>query len=685
MNASESYVKGWFVLGGGDGYKLWLALNGERVPVFTRLTRPDVAHHHRNDPAFKYSGFLARFHRPKLTSTAKLIVETSTGETALVEDIPVPGADEAISLSSETIQNVSLTHEPLISVLLAVPDTHIYFITRSVESVLQQSYPKWQLCIAYESSEPSPITDYLERIAAKEPRVRFTPTDTESLTELSNRALQMAKGEFLLRLDYRDELHPEALAEIANAVQEKPSLDVVYANEDEMDFYGHCTRPVHKPAFDAEAFLHWNFIGNMWAVRREALVRAGGYSANAQAIDDWDVLLRVLDLCEHPRVHHIAKALYHFRKGDDAAAPLPREANTNRAQALADHLTRVSVKATIEPGLFPGSFRLRRNDVAGRKIAVIVRPEDGAFQHAAVCANSDPEMARVYELVGSSLDPLSDHLPRKIIRSMSEMDEDIFIFVNRPLDSLNHLFCEELADQAMRPDCGVVTGVSLDRAGRILHSGFRQSGDEKADEFAGISFINTQPPRDVRVVRSLESISDEFFAVKRTQLEALGGLQIFASADMPKFVERLVEASRSQNLRVLVTPYAVATLDVDSPSHSVVAQVSNTEEFMPADEPLPNGVAAESDRKLAAQVREIATERNKLRREVSFLQDTIAELRAKASIQAPDERLRMERQIAHLNAALDAERRVNVAIQNSLSWKLTKPFRACMRLFRRKV
>ena len=154
--------------------------------------------------------------------------------------------------------------------------------------------------------------------------------------------------------------------------------------------------------------------------------------------------------------------------------------------------------ATVERGLFPRSFRLLHEIRPEWRIAVLIRPEDGAFQHAALAENIDRRTTRIYELPAN--------------RSLDEMPEDIFVFINRPVETLNHRFFEELAAQAMRTDCGLVTGISLDRTGRVLH-----------EPFAGIHFSQHELLRDILVVRLVDAISGDFFALKRAQIVSLGG------------------------------------------------------------------------------------------------------------------------------------------------------------------
>jgi hypothetical protein len=329
-------------------------------------------------------------------------------------------------------------------------------------------------------------------------------------------SIEADKGDFVISLDHRDELHPFALLEIVRALNDAGSTDLVYADEDEMDFYGNRVRPLPKPDFDPEALQSWNFIGHMAAVRRSSLLQASAGSETGS----WDTLFRVLEIPGSPPPRHIPKPLYHFRRGNEMLAPLPREDDDISPKPILDRLARTGVTATVEPGLFPRSFRLLYPRRPDWRTAVLIRPEDGAFQHAALAGSIDCRTTRI-----SELDPG---------RTLGEMPEDLFVFINRPVETLNHIFFEELTAQAMRTDCGLVTGISLDRTGRVLHGAF-----------ADIQFSQHELLRDILVVRSVDAISGEFFALKRTQLLSLGGLEAVLGATIPQIIGRLALSCRA--------------------------------------------------------------------------------------------------------------------------------------------
>ncbi len=676
LNRDECYIKGWFVPHNEKQCELWLIGEGVRLPAFAGLRRPDVARHHQNDPAFKNSGFLVRFRRPISEAPLTLIARTQDDEFVLAERITLPAYTEGEGVLFRT---EPLAYRPLFSITLGIPEPHLYLVTRCLESIQQQEYPHWQLCVACESREPSATREYLERTAREDARLKLLEGGSGLTSDLFNRALGAAEGDFVLRMDYRDELDPYALAEMAASLNSTQNTDLLYANEEEIDFYGNPQGLFLKPDFDPEAFLSWNFIRNGAAVRRSVLLKAGGYGAGTGRADDWDVMLRVLEIAGSSRVRHVPKALYRHRKDEELLGP--REDKHSSPRAIQDYFGRAGLGVEVEAGIFPGSFRLNRERATGRQVALLVRSEDGVFQHAALAANVNPRTTRIYELLGSGADLLRDsRLPAEVqiaggpVRNLTEMPADVFIFINRPLDTVSHHFINELAAQAVRADCGLVTGIALDRNGRILHSGFVHGPENRlTDPFAGISFSQSELPRVLSVVRSVDQISDEFFAVKRSQLVALGGFGVVSSCGMPQLVNALAELAHSTNSRVLVTPYAIATFDVAGR-----ACHANGEQAVAGENISDELEAAQAERKLAAaRLREISSERDHLGRELEAAEEALRRIEASQCGE-------LRQQVQELEAALEAERRITTGIQNSLSWKVTAPLRACMRLVRGK-
>lgn len=200
-------------------------------------------------------------------------------------------------------------------------------------------------------------------------------------------------------------------------------------------------------------------------------------------------------------------------------------------------------------------------------VAVFVRTEDRDFQVALVQATCDPKGTSIYELNECFVRPIfSEPSAQPALFSIQEIPADVFVFLNGSLETLSHGFFEELAGVALRSDCGVAAGVSLNEDSRILHSGFlfTTTGGLR-DASAGLDLTAAAKVAGLDSVRSVESIVHHAFAVRRELLVAAGGLGAIASNTMPRLVYKLVQQTHRRGLRVFVTPFALATFDNISP------------------------------------------------------------------------------------------------------------------------
>ena len=85
------------------------------------------------------------------------------------------------------------------------------FIAASIESVLAQSYPYWELIIVDDASTDNSIAS-IEKFITKDIRIKLIKLSKNSGTAVArNKALDIAKGTFIAFLDSDDRWHPEKL------------------------------------------------------------------------------------------------------------------------------------------------------------------------------------------------------------------------------------------------------------------------------------------------------------------------------------------------------------------------------------------------------------------------------------------------------------------------------------------
>ena len=272
----------------------------------------------------------------------------------------------------------AFTYRPRISLVTPAHNTDPRWLRRLVDSIRAQTYPEWELCLADDGSTREEMRTLLDGIEQEDPRIKVVRlTANRGISAASNAALTLSTGEFLALVDHDDELAPDALFEIANLLNRQRDADVIYTDEDKLEFDGTHVEPYFKPDWSPEYLRSTMYIGHMTVYRRSLITAVGGFRSEYDGSQDYDLVLRVT--AQTDRVHHIPKILYHWRKipgsaaGDTAAKPWGLNA---ARRALQDHVSQLPIPGIVEDQPGNGFWRVRY-PIVGRPRVTIVIPTDG--------------------------------------------------------------------------------------------------------------------------------------------------------------------------------------------------------------------------------------------------------------------------------------------------------------------
>lgn len=272
-----------------------------------------------------------------------------------------------------------LPYKPLISILVPTYNTPEEFLRAAIDSVLEQIYPDWELCIADDASTQPHVRAVLEEYAAQDQRIKVLFRDANGhISRSSNSALELATGEFVALLDHDDMLRPEALYEVAWLLNRHPEADMIYSDEDKIDEFGHRQDPFFKPDWCPDSFLTCMYTCHLGVYRRSILTKIGGFRVGYEGSQDYDLVLRFTEATD--RIFHIPKVLYHWRLHQQSTASTSEAkpyAYIAAKRALTEALQRRGELATVEdvPD-YLGFYHIRYQITKPSKVSIIIPTRD---------------------------------------------------------------------------------------------------------------------------------------------------------------------------------------------------------------------------------------------------------------------------------------------------------------------
>lgn len=296
-------------------------------------------------------------------------------------------------------------HGPLISIVVPVYRTPEIYLREMIESVVNQTYGNWELCLADASPKGEQLRQDLKKIKGRKTRealMKIPDGDTEltsvireyqlkdsriryeilkenkSIAENSNAAMEMATGDFVGLLDHDDTLEPNALYEVAGKICEDDRVDVVYTDEDKINGKGtkHLT-PNMKPDFNLDLLRSNNYICHLFVVRRILMEKVGGFRKEFDGAQDYDFILRCTEEAE--KIAHVHKVLYHWRTHEKSTSDNPESkiyAFHAGRRAVEAHLQRLGIQAEVEETCDLGYYRVKYPVIGSPMVSILIPNKD---------------------------------------------------------------------------------------------------------------------------------------------------------------------------------------------------------------------------------------------------------------------------------------------------------------------
>lgn len=262
------------------------------------------------------------------------------------------------------------------SILVPVYRTPEKYFREMIQSVLDQSYPKWELLLGDAGPDES-LRKIVEEIG--DARVKYIKiAENKGISANTNVVLEKATGDFIGLLDHDDVLTADALYSVYKAIKNQEALGIparmLYSDEDKGDGeMEHFYDVNQKPAFDQDYLWSNNYICH-FTVMEAALMKKLGFRTEYDGAQDFDIFLRAVrqiqkenqDKKGNLQVLNISKVLYHWRCHMDSTAVNPQSklyAYEAGKRAVEEDLQARGIEAVVEHSKHLGFYKVTYADI----------------------------------------------------------------------------------------------------------------------------------------------------------------------------------------------------------------------------------------------------------------------------------------------------------------------------------
>jgi glycosyltransferase involved in cell wall biosynthesis len=210
-----------------------------------------------------------------------------------------------------------------ISVIMSVYNGERY-LRAAIESILGQSFNDFEFIIVNDAS-----TDASAEIinSYSDARIKLIENTTNlGLTRSLNKALSVAKGDYLVRQDADDISYPGRLVRQIDFMEANPAVGLLGAGYDIINWQGIVLDTIIPPATDralrvrleeTNAFCHGTIV-----MRRLCLEKVGRYRDDFPVTQDYELWLR---MAEYTKIAAIQDVLYGYRFDEDSIGRRKRD------------------------------------------------------------------------------------------------------------------------------------------------------------------------------------------------------------------------------------------------------------------------------------------------------------------------------------------------------------------------
>ncbi|WP_420264284.1 glycosyltransferase family 2 protein [Candidatus Magnetominusculus dajiuhuensis] len=479
-------------------------------------------------------------------------------------------------------------YRPKISVVTPVYNVSPQWLDKCIQSVVDQYYENWELCIYDDASTHKETIECLYKWKDADSRIKISlGTVNMHISGATNEALKMAEGEFIALLDNDDELTKDALYENVKLLNSNHELDLIYSDEDKLEKDGTLCDPFFKPDWSPELFCSMMYTCHLGVYRKSIMDKINGFRKGFEGSQDYDMVLRFTQQTTPERIAHIPKALYHWRKIYGSASESSQYktyAFKSAVKALTDYMERNSIEGEVINENDTGLYRIKRK-LRGTPLVSIIIPTKDKVEYLEKCVTSlidktDYPNVEIIVLDTGSIEPATREFyeeirQREIIKKIDYPNPEFnyaeannwaaaraqgqyLLFLNNDTEVIERTWLSAMMEYGQLPEVGAVGAKLLYPDNSIQHMGV-VVGLRRAASHVGRLYPDRKPmsfpflhAKDT--VRNVTAVTGACLLMRKSLFDEMEGFDVkfriaFNDIDLCLRV-------RKKGYKVIYTPYA---------------------------------------------------------------------------------------------------------------------------------
>jgi len=497
--------------------------------------------------------------------------------------------DTVTSKTTERMQQriMQWDYQPLISIVMPTYNTDKRWLQLAVNSVKQQIYTRWELCIADDASTLSSVKQMLEEYATKDPRIKVIfRTENGHISAASNTALEMVSGDLVTFLDHDDMLAPTALFWVVQDLIDYPETMLWYSDEDKINENNDRHDPYFKSDWNPDLFLSHNLITHL-AVYRTSLVQTlRGFREGFEGAQDYDLALRAVEIINPAQIRHIPRVLYHWRTIVGSTAVRPEEkpyALIAAQRAISEYLARRNIKANVmESPEVRGTTRVQYHLPTHSPLVSLIIPTRNELPLLHQCLESiyqktDYLNFEILIINNASDDPATLEYFRQLEQdkraqiidypypfnyadmnnfAVTHAQGELIGLLNNDLTVINREWLSEMVSHALRPEVGAVgarlwyPNNTLQHGGVILGIGGVAGHSHKGLPRGQVGYLGR-----AALIQNFSAVTGACLVMRKANFLLVDGLDAENLTTAFNDVDLCLKMNQ-YNLRIVWTPYA---------------------------------------------------------------------------------------------------------------------------------